>query len=65
MKYRKRNPDGTFGELVETPGHIEHLNPEIQVLFEALAFMEMELDDLNNKFMQMEYEINQLKGSGQ
>lgn len=59
VRYRKRNPDGTFGELVETPGHSDDLAEEIKVLFETLAFMDMEMASIREGFTE---KINELTG---
>lgn len=64
MKYRKRNPDGTFGEVVETPGHLESLSPELQMLFEALAYKDMEIADLTERLTALEADVQALKGGG-
>lgn len=76
MRYRKRNPDGTFGELVETPGHSDDLTEEIKVLFETLAFMDAEMtamreefsknhSELTGKIAALEAEVQALKGGEQ
>lgn len=76
MRYRKRNPDGTFGELVETPGHTEGLPAEIQVLFETIAYMDAEMSamreeftknhsELTGKIAALEAEVQALKGGEQ
>ncbi|MGF9821980.1 hypothetical protein ABE430_24600 [Brevibacillus agri] len=62
MKYRKRNPDGTYGDWVETPGHIEHLAPETLTALEAIAMMQMEIDNLKNEVATLKTEIATLKG---
>ncbi|MBM7592241.1 hypothetical protein [Brevibacillus fulvus] len=62
MKYRKRNPDGSFGELVETPGNIEKLSPEMQILFEALVYKDMEVAELTERLSTLEAEVQALKG---
>ncbi|WP_429845597.1 hypothetical protein [Brevibacillus sp. FIR094] len=76
MKYRQRNPDGTFGEPVETPGHAAGMSPEIQTAFETLAYMDMEMTKMKEEFMRkheeslskiaaLEAEVQALKGGGQ
>ncbi|WP_289137893.1 hypothetical protein [uncultured Brevibacillus sp.] len=50
MKYRQRKPDGTFGDIVETPGHYEGMSPEMQSLFEALIFMDREMTSMKEEF---------------
>ncbi|WP_409175509.1 hypothetical protein [Brevibacillus fortis] len=76
MKYRPRNSDGTFGELVETPGHTEGLPVEIQVLYETIAYMDGEMsamredytkkhEQLTGKITALEAEVQALKGGGQ
>ncbi|WP_429845574.1 hypothetical protein [Brevibacillus sp. FIR094] len=76
MKYRPRNPDGTFGEPVETPGHTEGLPTEIQVLYETIASMDGEMsamredytkkhEGLTEKITALEAEVQALKGGGQ
>ncbi|GED53731.1 hypothetical protein EDM54_01725 [Brevibacillus borstelensis] len=65
MRYRKRNPDGTFGDWVETPGHTEGLAPEVQMLLETVAFMDMEMTSLKERVTTLEAEVKALKGGGQ
>ncbi|MBH0330141.1 hypothetical protein ABH14_10100 [Brevibacillus brevis] len=76
MKYRKRNPDGTFGEPVETPGHTEGLPTEIQVLYETIAHMDAEISAMSEEYTKnheqltgqiaaLEAEVQALKGGGQ
>lgn len=59
VRYRKRNPDGTFGDLVETPGHSDDLAEEIKLLYETLAFMDMEMSSIREGFTE---KINELTG---
>lgn len=70
MKYRPRNPDGTFGEPVETPGHAEGLP------IETIAYMDAEMsamreeytknhEQLSGKITELEAEVQALKGGGQ
>ncbi|KMZ42497.1 MULTISPECIES: hypothetical protein [Bacillales] len=76
MRYRKRNPDGTFGEPVETPGHAEGLPTEIQLLYETIAYMDAEMsamredftkkhEGLTGKIASLEAELQAWKGGGQ
>ena len=58
MKYRKRNPDGTLGDWVETPWSQEPLAPELQVALEAIVMMQIEIEELKA-------EIATLKGGEQ
>jgi len=76
MKYRQRNQDGTFGDVVETPGNYEGMSPEMQSLFEALVFMDMEMtsmkeeltstkEEFSNKISALETELQALIGGGE
>ncbi|USG63964.1 hypothetical protein NDK47_17600 [Brevibacillus ruminantium] len=69
MRYRKRNPDGTLGDWVETPGHTDDLAPEVQILFETIAFMDLEMTAMREEYTArikaLEEQVQALKGGGQ
>jgi DNA-binding SARP family transcriptional activator len=62
MKYRKRNPDGTFGEWVETPAH--QPEQEFITIYEVLAYQDMELNNLRQEIEDLKAEIQAMKGGG-
>ncbi|MEC2128121.1 hypothetical protein P9G84_03830 [Brevibacillus centrosporus] len=62
MKYRKRNPDGTLGDWVETPWSQEQLAPEMLAALEAIVMMQLETEDLKAEISSLKAEIAALKG---
>ncbi|TPG88416.1 hypothetical protein EEL32_09720 [Brevibacillus laterosporus] len=72
MEYIKRNPDGSLGGVVETPGHHEPLPPELLSALEAIvqinkqnvSFQET-IKQLSDRISTLEEEVKSLKGGEQ
>ncbi|CCF15413.1 hypothetical protein BLGI_3355 [Brevibacillus laterosporus GI-9] len=64
MEYIKRNPDGTLGGVVETPGHHEPLRPELLAALEAITELSREIGLLHTTIEQLEQRIVELEKGG-
>ncbi|AYB39669.1 hypothetical protein [Brevibacillus laterosporus] len=65
MEYIKRNPDGTLGGMVETPGHHEPLRPELLAALEAITELERQIGLLHKRIDEQQEEITALKGGAE
>ncbi|MDN9012910.1 hypothetical protein [Brevibacillus laterosporus] len=72
MEYIKRNPDGTLGGVVETPGHHDPLRPELLAALEAITDLDRQLGILHitieqqgKQIVQLQEEITALKGGAE
>ncbi|QDX91058.1 hypothetical protein EEL30_00835 (plasmid) [Brevibacillus laterosporus] len=72
MEYIKRNPDGTLGGVVETPGHQVPLPPELISALEAIVQLNKQnvsfqetIKQLSDRISALEEEVKSLKGGEQ
>ncbi|MBG9798250.1 hypothetical protein O0555_05370 [Brevibacillus laterosporus] len=68
MEYIKRNPDGTFGNMVETPGHQFLLPEELISILEAIVQLDKQnvssqetIRQLNDRILALEDEVKSMK----
>ncbi|MBG9772730.1 hypothetical protein [Brevibacillus laterosporus] len=68
MEYIKRNPDGTLGNVVETPGHQILLTEELISILEAIVQLDMQnvssqetIKQLNDRILALEDEVKSIK----
>ncbi|QDX95308.1 hypothetical protein EEL30_25270 [Brevibacillus laterosporus] len=68
MEYIKRNPDGTFGNVVETPGHQLDLPEELISTLEAIVQLDKQnvssqetIKQLNDRILALEDEVKSMK----
>lgn len=62
MRYKKRNPDGTFGNWVFTPGEDSSLSPELTAAFEAIAGQFQLIQYQQEQLALLKAEVEALKG---
>ncbi|AYB36962.1 hypothetical protein [Brevibacillus laterosporus] len=68
MEYIKRNPDGTLGNMVETPGHQFLLPEELISILEAIVQLDKQnvssqetIRQLNDRILALEDEVKLMK----
>jgi len=68
VEYIKRSPDGTLGNVVETPGHQFLLPEELISILEAIVQLDKQnvssletIKQLNDRILALEDEVNSMK----